>query len=76
LLERFALDEPGLRAVAEVVHDIDLKEQKFGRAETAGVAAAIAGLCRAQRSDDERLERGTVIFESLLAFYAMKAGRT
>jgi hypothetical protein len=72
LLERFALGEPGLRAVSEVVHDIDLKEQKFGRAETPGVAAAIVGLCRAYRSDQERLERGSVIFESLLAFYATK----
>ncbi|HVR19565.1 MAG TPA: chromate resistance protein ChrB domain-containing protein [Polyangiaceae bacterium] len=72
LLRRFDLGEPGLRAVAEVVHDIDLKESKFGRAETAGVAAAITGLCRAYRDDNERLERGTVIFESLLAFYATK----
>ncbi|HEX6274467.1 MAG TPA: chromate resistance protein ChrB domain-containing protein [Polyangiaceae bacterium] len=72
LLARFALREPGLRAVAEVVHDIDLKEQKFDRAETSGVAATIAGLCRAHRDDEARLERGTVVFESLLAFYAMK----
>ena len=72
LLARFALREPGLQGVAEVVHDIDLKEHKFGRAETAGVAATIAGLCRAHRDDEARLERGTVVFESLLAFYAMK----
>lgn len=72
LLARFALREPGLRAISEVVHDIDLKEQKFGRAETPGVAAAVAGLCRAYRSDEERLEHGSVIFESLLAFYATK----
>lgn len=72
LLERFALVDPGLRAVSEVVHDIDLKERKFGHAETPGVAAAVVGLCRTQRSDDERLERGSVLFESLLAFYAMK----
>ena len=72
LLARFALREPGLLAVSEVVHDIDLKEQKFGRAETPGIAAAIAGLCRAHRDDQARLERGSVIFESLLAFYAMK----
>jgi hypothetical protein len=70
LLARFALAAPGLRAISEVVHDIDLKEAKFGRAETPGVAAAIAGLCRSQRNDDERLDRGSVIFESLLAFYA------
>jgi hypothetical protein len=72
LLERFALDEPGLRAVAEVVHDIDLKETKFERPETAGFAACLAGLCHAQRDDDERLTRGSVLFDSLLAHFASR----
>jgi hypothetical protein len=72
LLERFALREPGLRAVADVVHDIDLKESKFAHPETAGVAACIVGLCRDHRDDEVRLERGAVIFESLLAHYATK----
>jgi hypothetical protein len=70
LLERFRLREPGLRGVAEVVHDIDLKETKFGRPETPGVAAALTGLCRAHRDDEERLSRGSVLFDSLLAYYA------
>jgi hypothetical protein len=72
LLARFDLREPGLRAIAEVVHDIDLKETKFGRPETAGFAASIAGLCRAYRDDGERLTRGSVLCESLVAYYAMK----
>ena len=72
LLERFSLSEPGLRAVAEVIHDIDLKETKFARAETPGLAASIAGLCRGYRDDEERLSRGSIFFESLLAYYAKK----
>jgi len=72
LLERFSLSEPGLRAVAEVIHDIDLKETKFARAETPGLAASIAGLCRGYRDDEERLSRGSILFESLLAYYATK----
>jgi hypothetical protein len=70
LVARFGLDEPGLAAVAEVVHDIDLKEARFGRPETPGFAACIAGLCRAHRDDGERLQRGSVLFESLLAHFA------
>jgi hypothetical protein len=72
LLRRFALDEPGLAAVAEVIHDIDLKEAKFDRPETAGVAACVAGLCRAHRDDDVRLRLGSELFESLLAHYATR----
>jgi hypothetical protein len=72
LIERFSVREPGLRGVAEVVHDIDLKEVKFDRPEVAGFAACIAGMCRSERDDTGRLERGSVLFESLLAYYAPK----
>jgi hypothetical protein len=70
LLARFSLDEAGLRAVAEVVHDIDLKDGKFGRPETPGVAACIAGICRSSPDDEARLARGSVIFDGLLAQFA------
>jgi len=72
LIARFALAEPGLRALAEVIHDIDLKDSKFGRPETAGVAAAVAGLCREARDDEERLRRGSQLFEGLLADFAVR----
>jgi hypothetical protein len=72
LVLRFELNEPGLRAVAEIVHDIDLKESKFGRPETSGVAACIAGLCRTPREDAERLAHGSVLFESLLSHFATR----
>lgn len=70
LLARFALQEPGLAGIAQVVHDIDLKDTKFRRPETAGVAACLAGLCRTSPSDEERLARGSALFEALLAHYA------
>jgi len=76
LIERFGLEEPGLRAVAEVVHDIDLKDTKYNRPETAGFAACLAGLCREHRDDDERLRRGSILFESLLAHYGVATGRS
>lgn len=72
LLHRFGLDEAGLYAVAEVVHDIDIKDEKFQRPETAGVAACIAGICRASADDETRLARGGVIFDALLAHFAAK----
>jgi hypothetical protein len=40
-LERAAVNNPALRAVAKNVHDIDLKENKFGRTEVAGVRGGI-----------------------------------
>ena len=66
LMERCDLRAPALRAIAEIVHDLDLKDAKFGRPETAGVAAMIDGLCR--HSDDaERMKEGMVILDALYA---------
>jgi hypothetical protein len=78
LLERFRLirsstaTDRALRAIAEVVHDIDLKEEKFGRAETAGIATVINGVCLAHRDDEERVRRGAEVFEGLYVFYRKK----
>ena len=58
LLARAGLDDPALAAIAEIVHDIDLKDGKFGREEAAGIGTLIAGIARADRDDDERLARG------------------
>jgi hypothetical protein len=72
LLQRFAVKEPGLAAISEVIHDIDIKDSKFERPETAGVAAMIAGLCIASRSDEERLAQGFVLFDQLQAYFGRR----
>jgi hypothetical protein len=69
LLARFDLKQPGLREVSEIIHDIDLKEEKFGRAETAGVAACIAGVCKVNRDDELRIVQGSALLEGLLASF-------
>jgi hypothetical protein len=72
LCARMTLKEPGLPALAEIVHDIDLKDGKFARPETEGIAAQIAGIALLHRSDEERLARGAQLFDELLAYFARK----
>jgi hypothetical protein len=69
LLEHAGLDNPALRAIAEIVHDIDLKDAKFGRDEAAGIASVIAGIARAHPEDNERLTQGAALFENLYASF-------
>ena len=45
LLVRAGLSDPALTAISEIVHDIDLKDGKFGREEAAGIRTHIAGIC-------------------------------
>ena len=65
LLTRFDLDDPALAAIGEIVHDIDCKDEKFGRAEAAGVRAVIEGIALATQDDLERVERGSMVFDGL-----------
>ena len=51
LLERFKPDDPALRAVAEIVHDIDFKDDKFDRDEAPGVASVLHGITLANAED-------------------------
>lgn len=72
LCGRFGLEAPGLVALAELVHDIDVKDSKFARPETPGLAAQILGLCLLHRDDEVRLARGAELFDELLTYFARK----
>lgn len=65
LIGRVGLPDKGVRAIAEIVHDLDLKDGKFGRSETAGVRMMLDGLMARTDSDEERIERALVIFDDL-----------
>jgi len=66
LLKRFGLsDSKGLRAMAEIVHDVDLKDDKFHRLEAAGLNAVVNALSAALRDDRKLLQQTSVIFDGL-----------
>lgn len=65
LLERAGLDDPALAAIAEIVHDIDLKDRKFVREETVGISHVIAGICAGQSNDHARIEQASPMFDGL-----------
>ena len=69
LVRRTAVADTGLRPIVQIVHDIDLKDAKFGRPETAGVSQVLAGLFAATSDDQRRLERGFALFDDLYASF-------
>jgi hypothetical protein len=72
LLTRLGLDDPALGPIAEIVHDVDLKDGKFGRDEVAGIESLIAGLALAHRDDRERLAHGAAVFDGLYEYFRRK----
>jgi hypothetical protein len=72
LCQRFGLSDPALGHVAEIVHDVDLKDGRFGRPEAAGVDRLVAGIALRQADDTARLREGAIVFESLYASFKRK----
>jgi hypothetical protein len=61
----FGLDDPALTRIAAIVHDLDLKDGRFGSPECSTVGALIEGLQLACQDDDTLLEHGMTLFDSL-----------
>jgi hypothetical protein len=73
LLRRTGLADPGLVPVAEIVHDIDLRDSKFERPETAGIGRLIDGIAMSHKDDDVRLTRAAAVFDDLYEYFRRKA---
>jgi hypothetical protein len=65
LCVRFGLADGRLREIGEIVHDLDLKDARFGRVEAPIVGALVEGLRQLYEQDGELIERGVVLFEAL-----------
>jgi hypothetical protein len=67
LCVRFGLHDAGLTAIGEIVHEIDLKDDKFGRPEVDGIVAVLRGIRDATEEDDARIRLASSIFDGLHA---------
>jgi hypothetical protein len=66
LIEEFALRDPALAVIAEIVHEIDLKDDLYSRPEASGIGLVIDGLVLREPDDARRIEDGAAIFDGLL----------
>jgi Spy/CpxP family protein refolding chaperone len=72
LMMRSGVADPSLSAIAEIVHDIDLKDKKFGREEAAGIANLIAGIAIGNDEDEQRVAQGGSVFDNLYQYFRTK----
>ena len=75
LVQRFTPRDRALVAIGEIVHDIDCKDDRFNRPETAGTAAMIRAICESTNSDVKRIERGSILFDDLYSFFGSRTNR-
>jgi hypothetical protein len=74
LIQRTGVSDRALEEVARIVHDIDLKDGKFGRPEAPGIERLFTGLLLAHRQDEERLETGFGLFDGLYRSFQCASG--
>jgi hypothetical protein len=65
LVAMSGLEDPRLGALAEIVHEADLRDGKFPREEARGLDLTIRGLLAATPDDDAVLATGFTLFEGL-----------
>ena len=65
ILAKFRIKDRALRPIAEIVHDVDMKDKKYDRADTAGIHQLLEGILSAHAGDQDRLDRGFALFDDL-----------
>ena len=65
MLLAFGLNDPALCGLAEIVHEIDLRDGRYLRPETAGIDAVLRGWRQAGLADVDLEKNGVALFEAL-----------
>lgn len=65
LCERFGVGDAAVRRIAAIVHDLDLKDNRFGAPEASTMGMLIHGLQLAYADDEELLAHGITLFDAL-----------
>jgi hypothetical protein len=65
LAKEFLIRDGRVRRIAEIIHDADLSDGKFGRSEGDGLDKVLNGWAKQDMPDDELLQRGVELIEGL-----------
>ncbi len=65
LVKSFGIRDKAVRKIAEIVHALDVKDDKYENPEAAGVEDIIRGIRKTTKNDVDALERGMMVFEMM-----------
>ena len=67
-LAEYDLYDPVLREIAEIVHDADLMDEKYGRPESEGLDAIVRGMQLSLPDDHALIGHTDVLYEGLYTY--------
>jgi hypothetical protein len=65
LYKQFAIRDGKVKRIAQIIHDADLGDEKFGRVEGQGLDKVLNGWAKQDLPDDDLLKRGMDLIEGL-----------
>ena len=68
VLDRYRLDDPALDAIARIVHEADLDDERFDAPEARGLDVVLRGLSLVAESDERMLELSGPIYDGLYEY--------
>ena len=74
MISAFGLEDPAMKAVAEIVHEIDLRDGRYVRPEVPGVEAILRGWV--SRSDADREAHGIALFDGIYEGFSQTLSRS
>ncbi len=67
-LKEYGIDDPVLAEIAEIIHDADLMDEKYGRPESEGLDAIIRGMQLALPDDEALTGHTDALYDGLYAY--------
>jgi hypothetical protein len=67
-VKEYELEDPVLREIAEIVHDADLMDEKYGRPESEGLDAIVRGMQLALPDDEALTYHTDALYDGLYAY--------
>jgi len=65
LIRTFGLKDKALRKISEIVHDLDIKDNKFRSEEATGIEEILTGIRKSEKDDAKALVKGMAVFEMI-----------
>jgi hypothetical protein len=65
LVRSFGIKDKAVRKIAEIVHDLDVKDDKYGNSSGSGIEEILIGIRKTIKEDADMLEKGMAVFEMM-----------
>ena len=69
LIAAFGLNDAALKPLIQIVHEMDLRDERYMRPEVVGLDALLDGWLASGLSDEELAQRGRQVFEALYIYF-------